>query len=90
MSIYKGGYLTIDCGGGDILTDDGITVSGVSEAVKESMGKIIILQNVVVGDPFNYFILDNFTDSVSTWDYTNTEIVISIGKENDQIIATAL
>lgn len=90
MSIYKGGYLTIDCGGQDILTESGITVPGISDAVKTAFGKIVILQNVLIGDPFKYFILDNFNDSVSSYDYTNTEIAISIGKENDNIIATAI
>lgn len=90
MSIYKGGYLTIDCGGGDILTESGIEIPGVSEAIKDSFGKIVILENVLIGDPFKYFILDNFTENVSSYDYTNTEIVISIGKNNDAIIATAV
>ena len=90
MSIYKGGYLTIDCGGGDILTERGIVVPGVSEAVKESFGKTVILQNVLIGDPFKYFVLDNITDSGSSYDYTNTEIVISISKTEDAIVATAI
>ena len=90
MSIYKGGYLTIDCGGQDILTEDGIVVPGVSEAVKTAIGKIVILQNVLIGAPFSYFILDNFTASVSSYDYANTEIVISISKTADTIVASAL
>lgn len=91
MSIYKGGYITIDCGGGDILTESGITIPGISQAIADSFGKVVVLSNVALGGTtFEYFILDNLAIAVSTYEYTNTAVVIDISIENDQVIATSL
>lgn len=91
MSIYKGGYITIDCGGGDILTEAGITVPGVSQAIADSFGKVVVLSNVTLGGTtFEYFILDNLSLAASSYEYTNTAIIIDIGVTGDGIVATAI
>lgn len=91
MSIYKGGYITIDCGGSDILTESGITVPGVSQAIADSFGKVVVLSNVTIGGTtFEYFILDNLAVTVTAYEYSNTALVIDIGLTGDAIIATAI
>lgn len=91
MSIYKGGYITIDCGGSDILTESGIQVPGVSRAIAESLGKVVVLSNVALGaTTFEYFILDNLSITSTSYEYSNTAIVIDINIENDNIVATSL
>ena len=91
MSIYKGGYITIDCGGGDILTESGILVPGVSQAIADSFGKVVVLSNVELGGTvFEYFILDNLAVSGAAYEYSNTEIIVDIGFESDNIVATPL
>lgn len=91
MSIYKGGYITIDCGGGDILTESGINVPGVSQAITDSFGKVVVLSNVALGGTtFEYFILDNLSLASTSYEYSNTAIVVDIGLTTDKIIATSL
>lgn len=91
MSIYKGGYITIDCGGGDILTESGITVPGVSKAIADSVGKVVVLSNVALGGTtFEYFILDNLATASTSYEYSNSKIVIDIGFTGDVIVATSL
>lgn len=91
MSIYKGGYITIDCGGGDILTESGIVIPGVSQAIADSFGKVVVLSNVALGGTtFEYFILDNLSLASTSYEYSNTAIVIDIGIESDNIVATSL
>ena len=91
MSIYKGGYITIDCGGGDILTESGIIVPGVSQAIADSFGKVVVLSNVVIGGTtFKYFILDNLSLAATSYEYSNTTIGIDISFTGDAIIATSL
>ena len=89
MSIYKGGYLTIDCGGGDILTDAGITISGVYEAVKETIGKVVILSNVVIGgSTFKYFVLTNLVEEADDVAWSSADITIYIAN-TDAVYAVA-
>lgn len=79
MSIYKGGYLTIDCGGGDILTEDGITIPGVYDAVMEAFGKVVILSNVQLGgELFKYYILDNLSKGATDFTTSGSAGIIYI------------
>ena len=83
MSIYKGGYITIDCGGGDILTEDGVTISGVYGAISDSYGKIVILSNVKIGDEvFEYYILNNISSSATDYSCPGFAITIYISNTN--------
>lgn len=85
MSIYKGGYITIDCGGGDILTEEGITIPGVYGAISDSYGKIVILSNVEIGgEVFKYYILNNISSSAT--DYACSGVAINIYISNTNVI----
>ena len=90
MSIYKGGYLTIDCGGGDIATESGIEIPGVYNAVKETEGKVVILKSVTIGaSTFDYFVLQNLSHDGTSYGYQTADIIILIGN-TDVIIAEAV
>lgn len=90
MSIYKGGYITIDCGGEDILTESGIEIPGVYNAVKETEGKLVILENVIIGDStFKYFLFDNLVVESTDYAYQTSALIIYI-YNTDVIVAEPL
>lgn len=48
----KAGYVLIDCGGLDLLSESTQTITGLYNKVKEAMktGKMIIAENIIWGD----------------------------------------
>lgn len=93
-TIYKGGYLTIDVGGGDVTADGGVIVPGVSTAVKDAEGKSIYFTNVKFGNDLYALVIPAaiaYSDSsCDLYVYAGSGIAVSITYADDSIAATII
>ena len=66
MSIYKGGYITIDCGGID-LTGDAPVVDGIYNKLLETNAKPVIFANFIANNvTYDYAIMNAEYDDDGT------------------------
>lgn len=93
-TIYKGGYLTIDVGGGDVTVDGGVIVPGVSTAIKDAKGKNIYFKNVKFGNDLYALVIPAaiaYSDaSCDLYVYAGAGITVTITYADDSITATII
>lgn len=93
MSIYKGGYITIDCGGVDVLAVTPPKVPGIYLKLTESRAKPVIFTNFVANSvTYDNAIMNAEYDddgTITFFAYIGTGIVIQVTDE-DEVSASVI
>ena len=93
MSIYKGGYITIDCGGVDVLSITPPTVPGIYLKLTESRAKPVIFTNFVAnGVTYDNAIMNAEYDddgTITFFAFIGNGIIIQVAAD-DSVAATVI
>lgn len=93
MSIYKGGYITIDIGGADVLAEIPPSIPGVYQKLTESRAKPVIFTNFEA----NSVVYDNaimnaeYDDdgTITFFAFIGAGIIIQVASD-DSVVATVI
>lgn len=93
MSIYKGGYITIDLGGADVLGDTPPKISGIYTKLTESYGKPVIFKNFIANSVlYDYAEMTSVYNDDGTYTYfayLGAGIVVQVASD-DTVTVTVI
>ena len=91
MSIYKGGYITIDIGGVDVLSDTPPKIPGIYHKLTESRAKPVIFTNFIANSvTYDNAIMNvEYVDDgiITFYAFIGSGIVIQVASD-DSVTAT--
>ena len=93
MSIYKGGYITIDIGGANILADTSPKIPGIYLKLTESRAKPVIFTNFVANSVTydNAIMNAEYVDEgiITFYAFIGTGIIIQVASD-DSVTVTVI